>query len=539
MSPSVYLQGSSIINRARLIEPQDPAKVPLPPQDQTEKNTLLPTEVWLDACHKLPPEIGLIILSYFLLDLKTHAILDIAEYKKGVVLLEAWPALYEACSLPVKRERKEISRPIKIKQLQSFIRDAQNYGGKTLRQIFYGLNLRKKPLHTITIEDFMRAGIISRTLFLPNNIPRSRDAQKRFLEWLCEKPKRILACLRWIPAQKSTPYNLLEKTAKHKDLDIFKAVFEYMARYQLHDEMDPYRGILWKAVRNHNAALVQYILDKDPQNQPDTNMLESAACNGDLSIVKLILNKGVELRELDLFGETVLDAAIGSLFPHPLFLSSRNSEEYQETINQIDVIILLMRQYMDKGIPIEINGKLQDDNTFWHIACYAKDRESSLWLAHFLIRDDKYRKLINVVNEYGHTPLQCAAKEKNHDMFQFLLNHGANIQALRLTGTDQDVLRYGVEIMSIVHRHFPEKKALIKPVLKPASPAIPNALPPNNMQPHTVKPKAIPSPQVRALLSWAHTIQHLCARVFTLLIAIPHTFFTLCRHILEYVILQR
>ncbi len=537
MSPSVHLQGSSIVNKVSLIEPQNPAEVPLPPQDETEKNALLQTEEWwLAACNNLPPEIALHILSYLLLAVKTHKMLDIAEYKKGEVLPEAWPALYKACSLPAKRECKRISQPDEMEQLQSFFHDAQKYGCKTLRQIIYGLDLRKKPLTTITIEDCMRAGIISRALFFPNDIPRSIDIQKHFLKWLCEKPERIIACLRWIPAQESTPYDLLVKTAKYKDISVFKAAFEYMTRYQLHDERNPYKGVLYEAVRNDNTALVQYLLDTDTQNQPDTNMLDRAAHNGYLPIVKLLLYKGVDLRKLDLFGKTVLESTIDSLSPYSLFRSSRNNEDYQETINQIDAIILLMRQYEDKGIPIEINRKFRYNNTFWHIACYARDSESSLWLANFLIRDDKYKKLINATNEYRYTPLQCAAKEQNRGMFQFLLNHGANIQLLSLTGTDQDVSRYGAEIMSIVRSHLPQNKASTKPV----SPAISNALPPSNAQPHIVRPKTIPSPKVRTrLLSWVHTIQHLCARAFTILIAIPRTFFTLCRHVREYVVLKR
>ncbi len=537
MSPSVHLQGSSIVNKVSLIEPQNPAEVPLPPQDETEKNALLQTEEWwLAACNNLPPEIALHILSYLLLAVKTHKMLDIAEYKKGEVLPEAWPALYKACSLPAKRECKRISQPDEMEQLQSFFHDAQKYGCKTLRQIIYGLDLRKKPLTTITIEDCMRAGIISRTLFLPNDIPRSKEVQKRFLEWLCEKPERIIACLRWVPAQESTPYDLLKEIAKHKDLGVFQMVSEYMSIYQLHYEMNPYQGVLREAVSNENAALVQYLLDTDTQNQPSASMLKRAVLNSDLLIVKLLLNTGVDLRELDLFGNTVLDTAIESLFPNSLFESSKNSEKYQETINKIDIIILLMRQYADNGVPIEINRKLQDNNTFWHIACYAKDPESSLWLARFLIRDDTYRKWIQVANEYRYTPLQCAAEENNLPMFQFLLEHGTDIQGLHLTGTDQDVSRYGAEIMRIVRSHLPQQKASTKPV----SPAISNALPPSNVQPHIVKPKTIPSPKVRIrLLSWAHTIQHLCARAFMLLIAIPHTFFTLCSQVREYVVLKR
>ncbi len=537
MSPSIHLQGSSIAPRASFIGPQNPAEVPLPPQDQKEKNALLPTEEWwLAACKNLPPEIALHILPYLLLAVKTNKMLDIAEYKKGEVLPEAWPALYKACSFLFEQESAKISRSIQIEAVQSFVRDAQRYGGRTLRQIIYGVNLRKKPLTTITIEDCMRAGIISRALFSPENILRSRDVQQRFLEWLCEKPARIIACLRWIPAQKSTPDYLLTEIAKYKDLGVFKAVFEYMTRYQLHDKINPYRGVLWEAISNNDAVLVEYVLDNDPQNQPSANMLQKTALNGNLPIAKLLLHKGVDLRELDLFGKTVLDTAIDCLFSHYLFTSSRNSKKYQETINKIDITILLMRQYVDNGIPIEINRKLRDNNTFWHIACYARDRESSLWLSNFLIRDDTYRKWINAANEYRYTPLQCAAKEQNLPIFQFLLEHSANIQALSLTGTEQDVSRYGAEIMRIVNSHLPQQKASTKPV----SPAIPNALPPSNTQPHIVRPKAIPSPKVHTrLLSWAHTIQHLCARAFTLLIAIPRTFFTLCSHVFEYVVLKR
>jgi hypothetical protein len=195
MSPSVHLQGSSITYKARLIEPQNPAKVPLPPQDQTEIYALIPLEWWQNTFNNLPPEIWLAILSSVLLELKTDAVLDLAV-DKGAVAREAWPALYRACSLPIELEYKKISESDKIKRLQSFFRDAQKYGGKTLQQIVYGLNLRKKPLNTITIEDFKRAGIISREPFLSNDIPRSKETQNRFWNWLCEKPERILACLR-------------------------------------------------------------------------------------------------------------------------------------------------------------------------------------------------------------------------------------------------------------------------------------------------------------------------------------------------------
>ncbi len=417
MNISIQTQGSSVIHSACPVGSPNPAEMPLPPQDTEERNALISTEEWRYSLDMLLPEMALEIFSYVLLDLPINKILDVTEYKKGILIPEAWPAIYKAYSFLFTSHNRKSSWCYQLKKLQNIINDAQTFGGKTLRQTFYGLNLARDTESSIPIEDFMLAGIISRELLHPDNIPLSVSCQQRFLEWLCRKKARVVACLRWLPAQKSKP-DLLKEAAKYKDLYFFREVSRYSTIHKLYGKTLPYKNALFQAISNNDIALAKYIFYKNPHIQIPTPAFHIAAVNGHLEMIKFLIAKGSDIQAIGPIKENVLGMAIEFFFPYGISSLQKESEEYQKIINQTNTIIFLLQQYEKKGISIEREWKRLSAITLLHMACYIQDPESSLWLAKFMIKKDK--NFIHAKDLYGNTPLHCAEKEKNDHMIKFL-----------------------------------------------------------------------------------------------------------------------
>ncbi len=454
MNISIQTQESAVIHSACPVMSLNPAEVPLPPQDAEERNTLISTEEWRDSIGTLLPEMALEIFSYVLLDFPINKILNVSEYKKGILIPEAWPAIYKAYSFLFTSHDRKLSWCHQLKKLQNIINDAQTFGGKTLRQTFYGLNLARDTESSISIEDFMLAGIISRDLLHPDNIPLSVSCQQRFLEWLCRRKARVIACLRWLPAQTSKPDLLLE-AAKYKDLYFFREVSTYSTIHKIYGKRLSYENALSRAIYNNDIALFKYIFYKNPHIQIDTPAFHVAAVNGHLEIVKFLINKGADIQAIGYLKKNVLEVAMEFFYPYNISSLQKGSKEYQEKINQTNTIIFLLQQYEKKGIPVEREWKRLSDINLLHMACYIQDPESSLWLAKFMIEKDK--NLIHVKDIYGNTPLRCAEKEKNDYIIKFLKENikgtsktTAQQKTGRLVSLGQTIYRMSVRLLSTV-----------------------------------------------------------------------------------------
>ncbi len=489
---------------------EGPILTPLPEQDAVERNSLITIETWQNLFKSLPPEMVSMLFAETLFGLTVNEILNISEYQKGKLKSEVWPALYKAnVSLFISIE--ELSEWCSdLRPFQSFVNDAQTYGRKTLRQIFYGFGLLKKVKSFITVEDCMRAGIISRELFFPDDMPRSAQVQQHFLSWLREKKGRILACLRWIPPQTNIP-NLLEAAAKYHHFEIFKQVHLYTEKYNLYTAFHhPYRNALRKAVQHNDRQLTEYIINKFSTIPLEVGLLKIAARNGYFSIVELLIQKGANIDELDTFKRTALQTVIQSFYPHCLSATSKKykKKEYQETLNQLDVIIFLLRQYVDKGLDFNINLELREKNTFLHMACYVQDPNSALWLARFILKQQKDKNLFDAKNADGKTPLMCALATNNYSMFTFLQEQ----RAKRVSG-----------IESFIPLSLEEFQAL-RAAQNKASSAVPSA---NRVLPVTTSVEStLPTKKTFWLRTWIQVFADLSKSLLRIVRSIPYALYT-------------
>ncbi len=506
-------------------------KDPVCEQDAVERNSLIAVEAWQSLFKGLPLEIVSMIFTETLWGLTITEILNIAEYQKGQLIPEAWPELYKASVLAcgsIEALSEWLSSPT---QFRNFVEDAQRYGDKTLRQIFYGLQLLKKMEGPISIEEGMRAGIIRRECVCSENALPSIKAQQDFLSWLGEKKARMAVYLRWFPAQTRDPEDvlkpdLLKEAVTYNNRMIVEQVCVYMQKHRLHDGDALYAcgRALRAAVMRSDVEIAEYLLDEFPEGRRAQGILQSAAKKGCLSMVQLLLERKVEINASDDYQKTALQTVIDAFYP--FYLSSPYSKDdeegYQETLNQLKVIIFLLRQYVDKKLAFNINWELRGKNTFLHMACYVQDPDSALWLAQFILEQQKDKNLFKAQNAYGESPFICALEADNDLMYTFLHEQWAKrVPEIELSPSSLQELQ--------ALRKAADKASPTIPSTKPVLPApitIQNA-PPATVQPLPITASYTPSAQeISRLHTWVQTFVDFSKYLLAIVFFIPHVLYT-------------
>ncbi len=491
---------------AKPITYKDPVWVPLPEQDAVERNSLIAVKAWQSLFKGLPLEIVSMIFTETLWGLTITEILNIAEYEKGQLAPEAWPELYKASVLAfgsIETLSEWLSSPT---QFRNFVEDAQKYGDKTLRQIFYGLRLLQKMESPISIEEGMRAGILRREHVCSENALPIIKVQQDFLSWLGEKKARMAVYLRWFPAQARDPEalnpDLLEDAVEHHNRMVVEPVCVYMQKHGLHngDDFRACRRALRAAVMRSDVEIAEYLLDEFPEGRRAQGILQTAAKKGCLPMVQVLLEKKVEINALDDYKKTALQAVIDAFYPFEIFAlySEYDGKKYQKAFDQLEVIIFLLRQYVDKKLAFNINWELRGKNTFLHMACYVQDSDSALWLAQFILEQQKDKDLLKAQNEYGESPFACALEADNDLMYTFLHEQWAK----RIPEMERSTVLSLQERQ--VLRTASDKASPTTPSPKPVLPApitIQNALP-AAVQPLPITAPYTPSAQE---ISWLHT----------------------------------
>ncbi len=523
---------------AKPIACEDALWVPLPEQDVIERNSLIAIEAWQKLFTDLPLEIVSIIFTETLFGLTLNEILNIAEYQRGKLKPEAWSALYKAsifCFGSIEELSEWLSNP---KQFRNFVEDAQKYGDKTLRQIFYGLQLLEKTKDSITIEDCMRAGMIDRERICSENALPSIRGEQDFLSWLCGKKARIVICLRWLPAQTHNPEarnpDLLEEAVKQGNCTIVKQVCAYMKKHRLHDGavLHPCRNALWRAVIDNDVPIAQYLFDEFPDFRFTQGLLQISAAEGCLPMVQLLIERKIEINELDDYQKTALQTVIGTFYPYqlsPSYWLGFDEEGRQKTLDQLDVIIFLLRQYVDKGLDFDINWELQEQNTFLHMACYVQNPDSAEWLAQFILEQQKDKNLFDTQNEDGKTPFMCALEADNYPMYTFLQEQ----QAKRVLGTERFPLlsREEFQALRTASNRTSSTPPSTKPVL-PASTSIQND-PPVAVQPRITASYAPSAQEISWLHTWVQAFVDLSKYLLTMVFFIPRTLYVFYLNVIQ------
>jgi ankyrin repeat protein len=156
-----------------------------------------------------------------------------------------------------------------------------------------------------------------------------------------------------------------------------------------------------EAAKNKNIEAVQRFLDQgvspdstDPADEYGCRPLGWAAANGDIDIVRLLLERGASIDCANKFGETPLAIAVGH--------------------GKLDVACLLIEKDAD------INYKDRNENTpLMHCAFYNKTEAVCLLL-------EKGAK-IDLQNNWGYTALREAIWRGNQQVIQLLIEKGADI----------------------------------------------------------------------------------------------------------------
>ncbi len=516
---------------AKPIAYKDPVWVPLPEQDAVECNSLIAVKAWQSLFKGLPLEIVSMIFIETLWGLTITEILNIAEYQKGQLIPEAWPELYKASVLAfgsIEALPEWLSSPT---QFRNFVEDAQKYGDKTLRQIFYGLQLLKKMEGPISIEEGMRAGIIRREHVCLENALPSIKAQQDFLSWLGEKKARMAVYLRWFPAQTRDPEDvlkpdLLKDAVKCNNCRIVKEICVYMKKHKLHDKdaFHACRRALREAVMRSDVEIAEYLLDEFPEGRRAQGILQTAAKKGCLPMVQVLLEKKVEINALDDYQKTALQAVIDAFYPFEIFslYSEYDGKKYQKAFDQLEVIIFLLRQYVDKKLAFNINWELREKNTFLHMACYVQDPDSALWLAQFILEQQKDKNLLKAQNADGKSPFICAYEAGNHLMYTFLHEQWAKrVPEIELSPSSLQELQALRKAAGKASPTIPSTK----PVL-PAPITIQNA-PSAAVQPLPITASYTPSVQeISRLHTWVQTFVDFSKYLLAIVFFIPHVLYT-------------
>ncbi len=350
-----------------------------------------------DFLNKLPEELVRQILSLALSHLLPHEVVLLTMRRQGGVMLEAWPAL---CLQFPWLFPHYVSTPLEFRAL---IEDAQTYGRKTFKQIFDGLNLLQENTKKMEVADLHRGGLLKKGWLYAFDAGLGEEAEKQFLSWLQVHHARTLACLRWFPTQIETT-DLLEEAAKYKNVDIFKAIFEYPLKHNISWEAQSYKRALKHIACRGDIEMAHYLLDKCDKNKDvnlDDGFLHIAAEAGSLEIVKMLLQKGVKL-DASYYRETVTEVLGRIISTYFLCESFNNTPFHQMMVKQLEILVYVAQMGIENGIPENapfytalkpyVSGIL-------HRVGYLPP-EQGLWLTQFLMENGAE---IKAKNSYANT----------------------------------------------------------------------------------------------------------------------------------------
>ncbi len=447
-------------------------------QDSAESNTFsLLLEKLGDSVNeipfikKLPIELASLIFTEIFSSFPLYKVAEIAkigEEKKWELWEYAWLYIRKElhCLFP-----KWLSAD---KELEAFIRDAREYGGKTYEQIFEGFALFKNLSASLEnkLGNYQNAGIINAAPELDiHNC--ELILRNQLLKSLQENPRKILTILRWFPAQNST-VDLLTEASKYIDftslkenpqrtfdclhlfsesfsqnrisillieavesrnLNLFKGIFEFSLSRAMTQEINQeppfYKEALKIAAVYEDVDAIRYIVNRLGNNirlELCEDSLHKIAKNGWLDMVQLFIQKKVKLDALNEHGQTAAEAAVYAISKFYLQSSMRKSNEdhYKKQINLLKIVCCLIQEGKKGEVDFYINWKLKDTNTtLLHALCYAQSLDGLEQLAALLVTQNV--NLLHAQDDDGNTPLHVAVEAKNHEMMRFLLNQNAKI----------------------------------------------------------------------------------------------------------------
>ncbi|XP_062572963.1 uncharacterized protein LOC134234938 [Saccostrea cucullata] len=226
------------------------------------------------------------------------------------------------------------------------------------------------------------------------------------------------------------------------------------------------RSILHSACLNGKFEVCEYLVENYPhlldvKDKSSNTVLHDAAWGGNVQIVKLLIEKKMDINALQGGGETILHQCCRSgkmemceyLVNHfPDLLEIRDTKGWTVLHSacrggNVEIVSFLIQ----KGV--DLNALSNDGETILHRACLNGKFEVCVYLV------DNYPHLLDVKDKFSNTVLHAAAWRSNVQIVKLLIEKKMDVYALQ--GSGETILhqccRSGkMEMCEYLVNHFPE-----------------------------------------------------------------------------------
>lgn len=194
------------------------------------------------------------------------------------------------------------------------------------------------------------------------------------------------------------------------------------------------------AVANEDSKIVELLISKganvNAKEKNGSTPLHRAAFNRDLYLVKLLFEKNADVKIKNVFGITALHAALFNSSENNRKYTRDEGRLYKSKNKRRNGNLEVVKALINFGVVID--EKDIEGNTALHYAAknvYKKEKNGYVGIAKFLIENGAD---VNAKNNEGRTPLFLAIDNGNTEIKNILIQKGAKINFFTRVGLEVD-----------------------------------------------------------------------------------------------------